>query len=187
MIRLFTILALCLCATFVVAQGDVAVYPPAARVSGKAPQSRPSPMSVAAMTAGDAYVKVIYSRPQLKGREMIGKKEPYGKVWRLGANEATELFSNVDLTIGGETVPAGAYSLFAIPSEGSWTLIVSNQHMQWGAYQYDDSKDQARIEADVQASDDSWEAFTIWFAEDGGSLNMAWGNTMVSYPVAIKG
>ncbi len=186
MIRFAIICTLCLFSVAAFAQ-DATVYPDATKVNGNSPQARKSPMEMTAMTNGDNYVAVVYSRPQLNGRDMIGGKVPYGKVWRLGANEATQLFTSTDITIGGESVPAGAYSLFAIPTEGSWTLIVNKNPIQWGAYQYDESMDQARIETTVSTTGQPFEAFTIWFAEDGSALNMAWGETMASYPIGTKG
>src|SRR5215217_3111 len=80
-----------------------------------------------------ALVKVSYSRPFLKGREIFGKQEPYGKVWRVGADEATEIKFYQDATFGDKKVKAGTYSLFSIPGEKEWTVILSSDLDYWGA------------------------------------------------------
>lgn len=178
-----TLLFLCLAATIAVAQNTAQVYPAPDKISGKEMEARKSPMMVASLKMGNDYAKIIYSQPHLRGRQMLGKEVAYDKVWRMGANEATELFLNEDLEINGTEISEGAYSLFAIPGADKWTLIVSKALGEWGAYNYDEKKDVARIDAPVKKSDKSYEAFTIWFGADGKSLNFAWGTTMVSYEV----
>src|ERR1700716_3984663 len=88
--------------------------------------SRPSPAAKASCTLADgATITVDYSSPRAKGRKIFGGLVPYGEVWRLGANEATTFVSTSDLTVGGTKVPAGSYTLFAIPNADKWTLIIS--------------------------------------------------------------
>lgn len=165
---------------------QVVVAPKSDRVTGKAVDPRPSPMAVATLKEGDAYVKVVYCQPHLKGRKMIGDKEPFGKVWRLGANEATEITLTEGITVAGKELSAGTYSMFAIPNEDQWTLIFNSGLGQWGAYSYDESLDVLRVDAPVKKADKSYEPFTIWFSEDGSSMNMAWGETMVAVPIKIQ-
>ncbi|SFZ89205.1 Protein of unknown function [Flaviramulus basaltis] len=125
-------------------------------------------------------VKVIYSRPQLKGRD-LSKLAPNGKVWRTGANEATEITFFQDTKFGDETVEAGTYSLFTIPGETEWTIILSKDLDVWGAYNYNESKDALRIKAPV-SSGDSVEEFSIAF--DSGNMYLAWDTVRVSIPVS---
>ncbi|NET31652.1 MAG: DUF2911 domain-containing protein [Cyanothece sp. SIO1E1] len=170
---------------FVVAQ-DVVVRPNSKRLSNGEVQARKSPMSSSFMKKGDAYARVVYNQPHLRGRTMLGDKEPYGKVWRLGANEATELFITADLEVGGKTLEKGAYAVFAIPEADKWTLIFNSGLGQWGGYGYDAANDVLRVEVATQKAPKAFEAFTIWFSDDGSAINMAWGETHVSAPIAFK-
>ncbi|MEZ5041166.1 MAG: DUF2911 domain-containing protein [Saprospiraceae bacterium] len=169
----------------VIAQ-DVMVRPNSKQLSRKEVAEKKSPMSASFMKKGDAYARVVYNQPHLRGRNMLGDKEPFGKVWRLGANESTELFITADLEIGGKTLSKGAYSVFAIPEADKWTLIFNSDLGQWGGYSYNAEKDVLRVDVPTQKTDDPFEAFTIWFSEDGSALNMAWGTTHISAPVAFK-
>src|SRR6201985_2932184 len=86
-------------------------------------------------------ITVTYGRPYKKGRDIFGKLEPYGKVYRVGADEATTITFKTDGTFGGKPVKAGTYTLFAIPNEKEWTVILNGQLKQWGAFDYDKYKD----------------------------------------------
>ena len=163
----------------------VSIFPPADWIDGKEIEARKSPMAVASALRGDNYVKVVYNQPHMRGREMLGKELPYGKLWRFGANEATELFTTAEMTIDGKTLPAGAYSLYCVPETDEWTLIVNKALGEWGAYNYDEARDVMRLPSTVQPADKTYEAFTIWFAPDGSSLNAAWGNKQASWPIAL--
>ncbi len=169
----------------VVAQ-DVVVRPNSKRLSNGEVQARKSPMSSSFMKKGDAYARVVYNQPHLRGRAMLGEKEPYGKVWRLGANEATELFITADLEVGGKTLAKGAYSVYAVPEADKWTLIFNSALGNWGGYGYSEDKDVLRVEVAAQKAPKTFEAFTIWFSDDGSALNMAWGDAHISAPVAFK-
>lgn len=129
--------------------------------------------------------KVVYGRPMKKGRTMLGGTEAYGKVWRLGANETTEIKLYKDVTFGDKTVKAGTYSLYAIPEKTEWTLIFNSKLDTWGAYEYDESKDVARVKVAAGKSDSEVEAFTITFdgKEANASMVIAWENTMVKIPL----
>ena len=176
---------LCFALQFTLAQ-EVVVRPNSKRLSNGEVQAKKSPMSSSFMKKGDAYARVVYNQPHLRGRTMLGDKEPYGKVWRLGANESTELFITADLEVGGKTLAKGAYSVFAIPEADKWTLIFNSDLGQWGSYSYDAAKDVLRVEIATQKAPKAFEAFTIWFSDDGSALNMAWGETHVSAPIAFK-
>ena len=134
----------------------------------------------------DKKVKITYSRPQLKGRSM-SELAPAGKVWRTGANEAVEITFYQDAKVGGTDVKAGTYSLFTIPGNGEWTVILNGKLNQWGAYSYDKSADVARVKATASTDGKSLEAFSIAFkdADGGAHMVMGWGNTRVSLPMTF--
>ncbi|HET9451802.1 MAG TPA: DUF2911 domain-containing protein [Aggregicoccus sp.] len=153
-------------------------------------KAQPSPLEQTAKKLDEqTYVKITYSSPRRrdpktdKTREIFGKLVPYGKVWRLGANAATELTTTGDLELGGKRLPAGTYSLYAIPQADKWTLIVSRDLGKWGAYEYKQENDVLRLDAPVKKSADTHEAFTISIDEKAGSLSFAWENTQVSVPL----
>jgi len=136
-----------------------------------------------------ALVKVSYSRPFLNGREIFGQKETYGKVWRLGADESTEIRFYQDATFGGKKVKAGTYSMFAIPNEKEWTIILSSDVDYWGAYKYNETNDVARIVAYVDKAAAPIENFSIVF-EKGASdkeakMYMGWDKTVVQVPISF--
>lgn len=144
-----------------------------------------SPMDVASFPSNyrvsDKVIKIIYSRPQLKNRN-LAKLAPAGKKWRVGANEATEVTFYKDVTFGGKAVKAGTYTMYAIPGEKEWTIALSSQLNVWGAYFHKDENDVARVKGKVSQSDETIEAFSIAIGEDM-TIHMAWGNTIVSVPV----
>jgi hypothetical protein len=134
----------------------------------------------------DPVAKIIYGRPSKKGRTMIGGTEAYGKVWRLGANEATEIKLFKDVTFGDKTVKAGTYTMYAIPTEKDWTIIFNTKLDTWGAYSYDEKLDVARITVPVSKPESEVEAFTIAFDEpksNTSTMYIAWENTLVKVPV----
>ncbi len=146
-----------------------------------------SPMDVAAFPASykesNKLVKVAYSRPQLKGRD-LGTLAENGKVWRTGANEAAEITLYVDMKLGGTTVKAGTYSLFTIPGDKEWTVILSTDLNVWGSYFYKKENDVARITVPATQDKDSLEAFSMAFekSNDGVHLHMGWGTLRVAVP-----
>ena len=143
-----------------------------------------SPLDVVSFPTGnkitDKLVKVVYSRPQLKERD-LGTLAPNGKVWRTGANEATNITLYKDMTIGGKAVSAGEYSLYTIPGEKEWTIIISKDINVWGAYSYNEANDVIRVSAPVSTGE-SLEAFSIAFADDG-TMFLGWGTVRVAVPL----
>ena len=101
--------------------------------------NRPSPAASASCDLGGGKtITTAYSSPRLKGRKMIGEHEPYGKVWRNGANDATTFVTSTDLMVGGKAVPAGSYTLFVVPNPDKWTLIINKKTGEWGIpYKYE--------------------------------------------------
>jgi hypothetical protein len=133
----------------------------------------------------NAVVRVTYSRPEMKGREVVGKLVPYGKVWRTGANEATEIKFYQDVELAGKKVKAGTYSLFTIPGEKEWTIILNNDLDYWGAYSYKQANDILRVTAPSAETANAVENFTIQFQSTGenqGVMKLAWAKTVVEVP-----
>ena len=124
--------------------------------------------------------KVIYSRPQLNGRA-LATLAPNGKVWRTGANEAAEIKFYKDSKLGGKDVKAGTYSLYTIPGDSEWTIILSSDTDVWGAYNYKEANDVLRVKAPV-SNGESVEAFSIAF--DNDNMFLAWDTTRVAVPIS---
>jgi hypothetical protein len=149
------------------------------------------PANVAKVKKGDPAVpiiKLLYSRPAKKGREIFGVLEQFDKVWRLGANECTEICFNTPVFIGDKKIKPGKYSLFAVPSKDKWTIIVNKQLDRWGAFAYDEAQDVVRTDIPVTKLDKTIESFSIAFTElpNGTNMVMAWDQTQVSLPIMFK-
>ena len=163
----------------------------------KLPPLDPSPMDMAYYPAMYPYVvkvkgepgslvaRVLYSRPQKKGRTIFGDLVEYNKVWRCGANEATEVEFFRPVTVGGKAIPKGRYTVYAIPAENKWTVILNKQTDIWGAYKYEQSMDVVRTEVPADNNAEETEAFTMAFekATQGANMVMAWDKTKVSVPI----
>jgi hypothetical protein len=140
------------------------------------------------VTLNGKKITIEYSRPFLKGRHVGQELAPYGKVWRTGANEATSFTTEADLTVGGANVPAGKYTLYSLPSEGTWKLIINKQTGQWGT-QYDESQDLARVDMQKSQLSQPVEQFTISFDKKGDNsadLVLEWETTRLTVPVKAK-
>jgi len=133
-------------------------------------------------------IKVIYSSPRMRGRKIFGDLVPYGEEWRMGADEATSLETNGNLLVGGKPVPAGRYTLFALPTPTKWTLIISKKVGEWGIPYPGAQFDFARIEMNVSKLDAPLENFTISFDETGESCTMKldWETTRAAIPMTEK-
>ncbi len=135
-----------------------------------------------------AMVRVAYSRPAKAGREVFGKLVPYGNVWRAGANEAPEVKFYQDATVGGKKIPAGTYALLTIPNETEWTIILSSDLDQWGAYSYNEALDVARVTIPVQKAETVLENFSIRFVKKDAKnavMYLGWDSTVVAVPVSF--
>ena len=140
------------------------------------------------MTLKGKKITIDYSRPSLKGRHVGQELAPYGKVWRTGANEATALTTEMDLSIGGASVPAGKYTIYTLPSEGTWKLIISKQTGQWGTV-YKEDQDLARVDMQKSQLPQPVEQFTISFdkkSESSADLVLEWENVRLAVPVQAK-
>src|ERR1700722_4944747 len=129
--------------------------------------------------------RVVYSRPQKKGRKLFGDLVSYGQVWRLGANEATEIEFFQDVKIDSKTVKKGRYTLYALVNEDKWTLILNKETDTWGAFRYDPSKDVLRATEAVEKKPDITEAFSIAFRKAGKGANLIidWDDVQVELPI----
>lgn len=132
--------------------------------------------------------RAIYSRPQKDNRIIFGQLVEYGKVWRLGANEATEIEFFKDVTIAGKKVLKGRYTIYAIPTETKWTIILNKDTDTWGAFVYDDKKDVLRTDVTVQPLNTSVDVFSLSFnkTDKGMDLYIAWDNVSVTLPITVK-
>lgn len=155
---------------------------------------RVSPHETVTATVDGNEITLIYGRPYMKDpksgemRKIWGGLVPYGKVWRMGANEATLLTTKKDIEIGGTSVPAGTYSLFLLPTENGAKLIVNKQTGQWGT-KYDEGQDVGRIDLKKGTSDKTVEQFTITIEKNdggGGQLKMMWENTSYWVLFSVK-
>jgi hypothetical protein len=147
-----------------------------------------SPEETAVFNAGDLTVTVNYSRPYKKGREIFGGLVPYGKVWRTGANEATTVEFNKEVSFGGTRVPAGTYTLWTIPGPTEWSVILNSKMYGWGV-NFDTEASREPI-ADVatakvvpEALPASVEQFTITVEGTPPALVLQWDLTRVAVPL----
>lgn len=143
-----------------------------------------SPMDAAWFPLGNKdtnkLIKVVYSRPQLNGRD-LSTLVKNGEVWRTGANEAANVTLYKDVKFGGKAVKAGEYSLFTIPGDKEWTIILNKDMNVWGAYSYKEVNDVIRVNAPV-SSGEPLDAFSIAF-DDDGTMYLAWGTVKVAVPI----
>lgn len=150
---------------------------------------RPSPAAQAQCKFNDGKsITVDYSSPRAKGRKIFGELVPYGKVWRTGANEATTFVTDGNLIVGSKDVPAGNYTIFTVPDQNKWTLIVNKKTGEWGIpYKYE-SDELARVEMSVTPAPSAMENFTISFDQNGKSckMNIGWENTRASVEIKEK-
>jgi Protein of unknown function (DUF2911) len=146
------------------------------------PAQRKSPHDTVSAT----NVSVTYGRPSKNGREIFGTLEKYDKVWRLGADEATTITFNKDVKFDGYDVKVGTYTMFAIPDEEKWTIILNSVPKQWGAFSYEKNKDKdvAKIKVPVKKLDNTVEQFTIRFDANNAML-MEWDKTQVMVPITF--
>jgi hypothetical protein len=129
-------------------------------------------------------LKVVYGRPQLKGRD-LEKLAPVDNVWRTGANEAAEITFYKDVVFGSKQVKAGTYSLFTIPNKKEWTVILSTARNVWGSYTYKIEEDVVRVTGLVSKSETNIEAFSMLFEEDM-TLKIGWADTIVAVPITLR-
>jgi hypothetical protein len=149
----------------------------------------PSPAATVKQRVGLTDIEVNYSRPSMRGRKIFGGLQPYGEIWRTGANTATKITFSTAVKFGGADVPAGSYALFTIPGETEWTVILNSVVDQGGAYKYDAKNDVARIKVAPAKTAMPVETFSISFndlaSESAATLNFTWENTRVPVQIAV--
>lgn len=145
----------------------------------------PSPSAIVTMKYEDTYVKITYSRPHKRDRKIFGSLIPFGKVWRTGANEASEITVTKDVLIGGKKLVAGTYTLFTIPNQNNWKIIINKDLGQWGAFDYNPAHNILTFEVHVQTMTTPYEPFTISFNQKEATTNLMlmWDKTKVSIPI----
>lgn len=169
-IMLFVVLAVCTLGTFTVS----------AQTSDKS--KRPSPPdTVKATTKSGVAIEVAYSQPALKGRTIGTDIAPYGKVWRTGANEATTISFSKNVTLDGKSLPAGKYSLYSIPGEKEWVIIINKIAMQSGM-EYKEAEDALRVTVKTGTTTPSVERLKFMI-DPSGKVSFVWGEKMVSFVV----
>jgi hypothetical protein len=160
-----------------------------AQMSGSnAKKPMPSPPAKASLELGGKQVTIDYNTPFMRGRKIFGGLVPYDKVWRTGANPATTLKTATDLKIGTATVPAGTYTLYTLPSETTWKLIINKQTGQWGTV-YNESQDLARVDMQKDTLPQPQEKMSISFENTQGNqtqLHVRWDTTDVWVPVVAQ-
>jgi hypothetical protein len=147
-----------------------------------------SPPETVKQRIGTTDIEVAYYRPSAKGRVMLGGNNPYGIVWRTGANNATRISFSTPVTLEGSPVPAGPYELFTIPGKDEWTIILQKPQHQWGAYTYDPKNDVVRVTAKPVTLAEHVETFTIDFNDilnESATLDLTWENTRVPVHVGV--
>lgn len=145
----------------------------------------PSPRKMATADLQGTKIDISYGAPSLRGRKMVGEKDPYGKVWRLGANEATSFKTTGDVMIAGHHVPAGSYTLFALPTAESWTLIVSKATGEWGL-DYKQDQDLVRIKMMKSPMTTPQEQMSITFEKTAGKkteMHVKWDRDNMWVPI----
>jgi hypothetical protein len=152
----------------------------------KAPLS--PPVTAQCKFSDGKSITVNYSSPRAKGRKIYGGLVPYGQVWRTGANEATTFVTDTDLTVAGKDVPAGSYTIFTVPNESKWSLIINKKTGEWGIpYKYE-SDELGRVDMEVSKTSAPVENFTISFHEMGNGCHMYldWESTRATIELTEK-
>jgi hypothetical protein len=151
------------------------------------PLGQLSPRDTARATVAGATLWVDYGRPSIRGRKIFGGVVPWGEVWRTGANAATQFKTDKALAFGGTVVPAGMYTLWTLPTQNGWTLIINSETGQWGTEHHAD-KDLYKIPLSVSTNDSPVERFTIHIADagNGGQLHIVWDQTVLEAPFTVQ-
>jgi hypothetical protein len=150
-----------------------------------AQQSHPAETSV---TIAGKAIRINYAAPSMRGRKIFGGLEPYGRVWRAGANDATALHTDANFDIGGLSVPKGDYTLFVYLDPNLWQLVVSKQTGEWGL-DYSQSRDLGRVKMDMSKPPKPIETYKMTLSSLGankGKLQLAWENTIAEVGITVK-
>lgn len=160
----------------------------ATSLSAQIETPRVSQHATVSQTIGTTEIAIEYHRPGVRERRIWDGLVPYGQPWRMGANEATTISFSTEVSVEGQKVPAGTYSLFAIPSSDTWTIVINKDPNQWGAYGYDQEKDALRVNVQPvrSSSHTEWMRFTIDPADASSAVvNLEWENLRVPIEVDV--
>lgn len=160
--------------------------PAEAQVTYHPERKRTSPLNQVSTRYKDTYLKIVYSQPARKGKEVFGSRVPFGEVWQTGDNEATEITFTQDVLVHGTKLKAGTYSLFTIPDAVRWTIIINRDLGLWGSYNYNPQADVMRFDVPVeQLQNEVFEMFTIDLLDqnDRADVVMVWDRTKVAFSV----
>lgn len=132
--------------------------------------------------------RVLYSRPQMNSRSIFGGLIPYNKVWRMGANEATEIEFFQQVKINHVKIKKGRYTLYAIPNADKWTFIINKENDTWGSFRYDEKKDLVRLDVPVQKQASPAESLSMFFEKSSGGfiLSVLWEDVKASLPISLQ-
>ena len=164
---------------------SLALALPAAAQERANDEPRPSPNATVGQTVGTTVLHVDYGRPSARDREIFGDEDalvPNGVVWRTGANEATAITLSSDVLVEGDTLRAGTYSLFTLPTDGDWTIIFNRVAEQWGAFRYDADEDVLRVTVTPDRDAPMQEQFEIRFEDvtaTSATMSLLWDETSV--------
>ncbi len=149
---------------------------------------RPSQKAQVMQTVGLTDVTINYSRPGVKGRTIWGDLVPYDKVWRTGANEATDITFSTDVKVNGQPLAAGTYSLHTIPTKSDWTVIFNKKADQWGSYSYDQKDDALRIQVKTQPHEmTEWMEFSLpVIAVDKATVALDWEKLRIPFDIQVE-
>ena len=153
----------------------------------KGNQIKASPYAKAELKIKETKLSINYSSPRCKDREIWGNLVPYDEVWRTGADEATVFESSAKVLIEGKELAAGKYAFFTIPGKEEWTVIFNNVHNQWGAFNYDESKDALRVKVKPVKMEEHEENMTFYLLETdetSGEIKLVWDKVMV--PISVQ-
>ncbi len=148
----------------------------------------PSPTQTIKQDFGISSIELIYSRPGMKGRKIFGDLVPWNKVWRTGANSATRIKFNDDVTFGGQSLKAGEYAIYTVPNENEWEIIINKGSANWGT-DYKQPDDIFRVKAKSAKLDETVQTFTMQFANvkpTSTELQIMWDKTLVSIPITTE-
>lgn len=161
------------------------------KVYGQSPvKQQPSPLAMVTYKYGETYIKITYCRPAKRNRVVFGELVPFGKVWRTGANEATEITITKDIVMAGDSVKAGTYTFFTIPEKDKWSIILNKELGQWGAFKYNPENNYKTLQVPSQQMESLYEIFSIEFESvdpKQGKVNIVlkWEKTKVIIPMEL--
>lgn len=145
-------------------------------------EARPSPLKESTGKIGDCSISIKYGSPSVKGRTIFGALVPYDEVWRMGANEATNITIDKDLKVNDQLLKAGKYAIFSIPTENDWTVIFNSTWDQWGSYDYEASKDVLRF--NIHPIETEMKQESLEFSVENNKIVFHWDHTKLEIPLS---